>query len=270
MQRTDHLHRLVCWSQWYKHCYCKVLVESVSWCASKQILPKNLVESIRKNEDEEEGHHVARIKKGFQKLAHQAIKKIGAPDGAQRIRDEMQRWDGTAYGITGLPGLYSNLMVRRIQQVAKVAPPRVQAAVFMTMWNGWCTHRRFQNRSSRSNHCVFKCNDTSEDSLEHYCRCPVVLRAAKHIFHIDYSPGIALDLWTLNSYWLDVDDNLRGLALLIYGTYNAFNTIRHHGISNSDQAFHYIHQHCKLGCGGDTKCIRYIDSRWNAPVIHVC
>ena len=270
MRQTEHFGRLAEWESWYQNSFCKTLVENVRWCNSKNITVNSILDDIGTVDNHGVDEAFCKVKREFQKNALKAIKKVDAPDPVERIRHKMERWRGITYGISGNPGQYSNCMARRIKSLASLVTPRVQAAVFTTMWNGWCTHRRFQQRALASNKCVFKCSQTSEDSLEHYCRCPTVLRVAKHYFHFAYPKELALDLWTLNSYWLDIDDNFRGLALLVYGAYMAFNTIRHNGISDSNQAYQCIMQHCKLGCGGHPACIKFVDSCWSRPMNHIC
>ena len=211
-----------------------------------------------------------KVKRSFQSQALRNIKSVHAPNAEERIRSKVDRWRGLYYGLQGIPGRYAPCMAQRIIHWGKLVPPRVQAAVFTTLWNGWCTHRRFQKRSSTDNVCRFKCSSTSEDSLEHYCRCPVVPRVARHILHFSYPPELALNVWMLNSYWLDIDYNMRGAALLIYGTYMAFNTIRHKGIADANQAYKCITQFCKLGAGGDDACISHLDGCWHRPMNYVC
>ena len=77
-----------------------------------------------------------------------------------------------------------------------------------------------------------KCSPNAEDSIEHYCRCPTVLKAANCVLRIDYPSQVALDVWTLNCYWVEARNHLASVAILIYGAYNASNKIRHQGISS--------------------------------------
>ena len=114
------------------------------------------------------------------------------------------------------------------------------------------------------------CGGDAEDSIEHYCRCPVALRVARHVMHIVYPAELALDIWILNSGWLDGDGVLIGISLLVYGCYMAFNTIRRAGVSDSDQAYQCIVQHCRQGAMGNDKCVEYLDKRWQSPMQCVC
>ena len=174
-------------------------------------------------------------------------------------------------GLTGLPGHYSGVMSRRLLHLSSLVTPRVHAAVFSTLWNRWCTHRRFQQRHMSNNRCVFMCGGQAEDSFEHYCRCPLVHRVSRNVLHFSYPNEVALDMWLLNSYWLDVDDNFRRAALLVYGLYRAFNTIRNNnGISSAKQAVHCIIQLCRQGALGHNECMKVIDTCWQKPISHVC
>ena len=53
-----------------------------------------------------------------------------------------------------------------------------------------------------------------------------------------------------NSIYNGQPANLMGLALFVHGKYMQFNSIRHHTVSDSQQAFHCIVQHCKQGVMG--------------------
>ena len=98
--------------------------------------------------------------------------------------------------------------------------------------------------------------------LQHYCRCPVVLRVASHFLHISYPSKMALDLWALNSNLLDIPRYIRSISLLIYGTYMAFNTLRYNKITDTQQAAHCIVQHCTQEAFGHGECMKHLDSCW--------
>ena len=79
-----------------------------------------------------------------------------------------------------------------------------------------------------------------------------------------------MNIWTLNHPWLDADQNLRAYGLMVYGTFNAFNTSRHAKLSDGEQAKMCIIQHCKQGALGHQPSMAFLDQRWKAPVSHIC
>ena len=271
LSRTMYLDRIVCWSHWYKHNYCKTLVENRQWCAGIGVTTASIFAAIHDSpisswEDKE----IKKVKGIFQKEASVALKLAMAPQAVERIRSRVERWRGIPYGLSGVPGHYSRHMHQRLHMLKRLVAPKVIGAVFTTLWNGWCTHRRFQRRHWESNRCRFKCSDSAEDSLEHYCRCPTVLRVAKHVFRFSYPNEMGLDIWALNSAWLDDLHNMRSFALLIDGAYNAFNTFRYTAAHNDHDAYHGIQQHCKQGTAGHADSIKHLDSCWLKEVSYVC
>ena len=75
----------------------------------------------------------------------------------------MQRWR------LSLPlGKLSRRILSRLARLRNFTTPRVQAAVFRTLWNGWTTKARFQQHGC----CVLGCSDMAQDRIEHYACCP--------------------------------------------------------------------------------------------------
>ena len=271
MRDTDHTDRIIDWANWYEHNYCKVLIENAQWLQSKGITASSICCDITASSAQHfDVKELGKIKSQFQSHALRAIKRVVAPNAVERLRYKLSRWHGIPFGISGAPGRYCLGISRRLQYLSSVVNPRVQAAVFTTLWNGWCTHRRVQRRHWASNKCVFLCKEGAEDSLEHYCRCPVVLSVASHLFHSSYPPELAMNIWALNSAWLDTPHMIRSLSLLIYGVYMAFNTLRYSRVTDTQQAFQCIAQHCKQGAFGHQECMNHLDSCWHRPVSHIC
>ena len=75
----------------------------------------------------------------------------------------MRRWQ-----LATPLGTLSRRLPARLLTLRGTTTPRVQAAVFRTMWNGWTTAARFQRTAC----CVLACSHTAEDRIEHYCKCP--------------------------------------------------------------------------------------------------
>ena len=159
---------------------------------------------------------------------------------------------------------------RHLHELGSQVTPRVQAAVFRTLWNAWTTERRFQRRHGPANVCAFRCSHTAEDSIEHYCRCPIVMGVARKFLRIEYPLQEGLNVWTLNSHWVECNDIMRRVAILVYGTYTAFNSIKHKGITDSQQAQECIVQSCRQGVTGSAKCTRMWDNAWSLPISYFC
>jgi hypothetical protein len=272
MRQTDHIDRLAAYRLWYEGNYCLNLVRNVHALQQIGVHADDIYRGITRKHPNDLSHEdLGHIYTSFQREVVRAIKKKQAPDVCQRIRHKLERWRDIPYGITGAPGIYSRIIHRRMHALAKIVPPRIHSAVLHTLFNGWVTHRRLQRRKWPTNRCVFRCSlEAAEDSLEHYCRCEVVQKVAKHTFHMSYPADQALNLWSLNSNYVDTEHNMLSVTLLIYGTYNAFNTLRHNPVGDSVQAFHCIVQHCKQGAFGHKICMSHLDSRWKQAMSHIC
>ena len=270
LSESDHIDRMYFWGGWYKHNYCKVLVDNVRWLKGKGVVAQDLFQQFVSHPDVWTREEFERLKKGLQRAAAAAIKALVAEHPSSRIREKVERWREMEWGITGNPGQYSHQILRRLRSLTKLVTPRVCAAVFVTLWNGWCTHRRYQRRHWDSNTCLFGCGGGAEDALEHYCRCPSILRVANHTLKFTYAAEEAMNIWTLNHPWLDSKDNLRALGLLIYGAFNAFNASRHSKLCDGEQARLCIIQHCKQGTFGHPPSMTFLDQRWRCAVSHIC
>ena len=76
--------------------------------------------------------------------------------------------------------------------------------------------------------CVFGCSCSASDSLEHYCRCPVVLQVLHRKLRVKVTPRAALRLFMLDIPRSD-DNLLKCSALINYVVYNTFNAFRAKG-----------------------------------------
>jgi hypothetical protein len=65
---------------------------------------------------------------------------------------------------------------RNFGLIAEWCAPRVLAAYFRTIWNGWATDRRLNSLRDTVRSCILGCE--AEDSLEHYCCCPAFWKFA--------------------------------------------------------------------------------------------
>ena len=271
MRSTDHMDRLAAWSGWYTSNFCKTLVENVNYLSSIGITQSGMFQAITGQSPLHwDGNSVRKIQKQLQRLTLKALKKRFAPVAPERIRHNLCRWHDKPFGVSGVPGKCSRSISRRLQKLSELVTPRVHAAVFKTMWNGWNTHRRWQRRHWTTNICMFKCCSTAEDSIEHYCRCPVVLRVASRVLRFEYPLEFALNMWVLNSSWLDDPTHLISISLLIYGAYMGFNSISHGRINGPEEAYDLIVQHCKQGTFGHPPTMKHLDGSWARSITYVC
>ena len=78
-------------------------------------------------------------------------------------RRRLDKWN-----IQVLPGRRVARWLRSVRAVSTLLPPRIQACQFRTVFNGWATTSRRQQRSAA---CVLGCPGC-HDALEHYAVCP--------------------------------------------------------------------------------------------------
>ena len=72
----------------------------------------------------------------------------------------------TSFCSPPFPRLRAQRAVIVLRRLAILTPPRVAAAVWRTLWSGWCTARRFGGRKP----CLF-CGLEDGDSVEHVTVC---------------------------------------------------------------------------------------------------
>ena len=143
------------------------------------------------------------------------------------------------------------------------SPPRVCASVFRTIANGWCTHRRFQQRFCATNKCMLGCPGEAEDSIEHYCRCPVTLEVLRAQLNITVSPQRGLAFWLMDCP--RSKDMAICSALSCYAAYSTFNFYRcKKKIPSTAVAIDAMRQSIFQAVGGSAKLKRWLDNRWRA------
>ena len=105
----------------------------------------------------------------FQKTVMARILLSEKPDGPARIREILQhrqlidkhrplpRDISDNYKLAGPAAHIARRVYKHLLHLKNLVPPRVCAAVLRTIWNGWCTERRFQRRWGESNVCMLGC-----------------------------------------------------------------------------------------------------------------
>ena len=115
-----------------------------------------------------------RVRSSFQRRARAELDDVDLGWLHKRVRAKLARWD-----IPVFPRVRVGRMLATAARLAPLAPPRVQAAVWKTRWNGWVTQRRMQSLRTARRRCIFRCAARAEDSIEHYACCPRVAQFAR-------------------------------------------------------------------------------------------
>ena len=160
--------------------------------------------------------------------------------------------------------VYTNL-----QRLSKLVPPRVCSAAGRVIFNGWCTKRRFQDRTSSHNICYLGCGGNAEDSIEHYCRCDVVAQVFKQKFHIGLAPKRGLSFFCMATPEQRQDDILALSMLGVYAVYMSTNHYRSIGHCNPSEGKNSMGQHIIQGCQGHKRLTKLVQDRWNAPFVNI-
>ena len=111
------------------------------------------------------------VRRQFQKTARGLLLRPNLQAVSVRLRRKTDRWQ-----IPQLPGVRPRRATAVLTALGQLAPPRLVAAIWRTLWNGWLTRRRMAKRCNQLHSCIFGCD--YDDSIEHYGRCPHVAQFA--------------------------------------------------------------------------------------------
>ena len=241
---SDHLDRFVGWNGWYINGPISTLFQNNAklrdiGLGSREVLNMAGWDSIDPG-DRAKG--LRRVKKKTQKVTRLAVARHGLPNAEDRIRKKMARWK-----LAGLPRHTATRCARMLKNLLRLVPPRVSAAVWRTMWNGWTTKRRFQLAGHR---CLLGCQSPhNEDSIEHYARCIVTRNLGQHFVGL---PATHYSHWLGNFVALGLnhgacdDATLTKRAALVYAVYRTTNHLRHHPTGDAqfimDMAQQYVRE----------------------------
>ena len=156
-------------------------------------------------------------RKIFQKTVYLLLLEAHPGNAEFRIRHKLERWR-----IPTPVSLLARRAHNRLQRAFDLVPPRVAVVLFSTLWNRWCTARRFQEEGT----CIFGYSGQNLDSVEHDSVCPKQTAFAKHTLHIPEA-----HVGSLTSFFgLDPnisDDLLTIIMINTYTCYTARNKLKH-------------------------------------------
>ena len=171
----------------------------------------------------------ASFQRAAEKLILKSLQRPYYPEA--RLRQKMVRWK-----LIGVPGILERRVLKVCSLLQERCAPKVLAAYFRALWNGWVTDARFRSLIESTSGCIRCCAlgcPDAPDSLDHYCLCPVFWS------FVNCSDAHGLGLSTLtrsrNTFFL-VADGLSPaqcirLACGIYGLQRTIQALRHNQFS---------------------------------------
>ena len=279
LANPDHCFQAGRWRQWYAGSHASVLYRnSRSLAASGLSLQQCLVAIAGEDPVPWSDKVKSKQKRSLQKFVTTAIKNKLPQQGLNNIRKHLHRFMDSDAGrpsdkisqvmkIPGPPAWVASKVYKNLQRLHSLAPPRVCAAAWRVISNAWCTHRRFQKRTSVHNTCLLGCG--GEDSIEHYSRCAIVKDALFRKCRISLEPRRGLAVFCMATDEQRPDDVLALTMLCVYAVYMTTNHYRTTSNNDSTAAKNCIGQHIIQGCQGHTQLTKLVQERWNSPLLYI-
>ena len=150
-------------------------------------------------------------------------------------------------------GIITRRLLSRLGRLKCLVTPRVQAAVFKPLWNGWCTRSRFQQEGA----CVLRCMPDAVDRIEHYATCTY----QREVLHSWL--GLPLNFVSLRHFLLvadgPTDNDITLISLSVYAMFRATNHFRR----NSDATYtcirDFVQQACKDRTSGHPRSRKVLE-----------
>ena len=270
---TERIHNLATWSSWYSGFFLSNLCGNDDAVTGKfgnldtLWLAHNPNWTLEKLGAEKLKHT---RKHAHQSMVYQALLSLELQNPVERFREKMGRWhlnDTTIHvyrpehTIQNTPRWQAECSRWLLSKLKHLVAPRVVSAVFGTIWNRWCTTKRYQQAVAP---CRF-CHSIRGDSIEHYSRCRVVRRCCDRMLRLDGKVHATLHSFTLACPALYRRTDLACQALLIYGTYTSFNTVKHRKghYDDAEEAYDGLCQAVREGARGHSNSTQLLRNRWS-------
>ena len=168
--RSDQVVTAGIWASWFDRCFILQLDAAYEECRRRGVSLASVEATIF-------GQRAARpltraddrrLRRDFQRTASTALMASDQSNLDARVRHKTDRWQ-----VPILPRHRADHARHFLKVIGSRVPPRVWAASWRAVWNGWATARRTQGRRGLPG-CAFCCSETAPDSIEHYSSCRVV------------------------------------------------------------------------------------------------
>ena len=160
----------------------------------------------------------------------------------------MQRWH-----LVLPQGKLSRRLLSRLARLRALTSPRVQAAVFRTLWNGWTTKARFQQHGC----CVLGCSETADDRIEHYAYCPYLRELIVAWLGLN-SRLVSLEGFLLASDRM-TDHELALVAVAVYAMHKATACHRNHPAPSAERVRDFLQATCQGAVRGHLVSTEMLD-----------
>ena len=192
------------WDRWFQHSYHLRLDTNFSSMTTLLGTPSELYRSMAPTcPTPRTAKDWGRLRAQFQSTVQARLLQARAPPAEHRIWHKCRRWYLNLPDHAHITSLFpvrqrtenwhGRAALHHLRQLNKVVTPRVQSAVFSTMWNRWTTARRFQRHQA----CLLCRGPHTQDAIEHYAKCPVVKRLAAQFLHLDPGQFVNLHFFSL-------------------------------------------------------------------------
>ena len=125
----------------FKNAHCYVLREAIDRLSRTGLSCADIMREIAQGKPLTNAGVFRKVKKRFQSvltkklMAHVSVR----PNAEARIRHKMETW---LCRLSGPPAVLARRAHSHPQRVRQFTTPKVQAATWKTIWNGWCAATR--------------------------------------------------------------------------------------------------------------------------------
>jgi hypothetical protein len=201
----------------------------------------------------------SKVKRQLQRKVKERISHNNKQAAVARIRHKVERWKlEQTGGLEMLPGRVAGRIFQRLHELKNLVTTRVVAAVFSTLWNRWCTERRF----SRMGGCLLGCGGEAEDSIEHYVHCRTIHSVATRVLRLNFEGREAKGWFLLANKELADESVLTCMGVLIYAAYRTFNKMRVVGARGKTFAEDLMEQYIREAVKDHGKSSKVVNGRW--------
>ena len=210
--------------------------------------------------------------KEVQKTYYQCIQASHFGDPVSRIRTKLERFSlNDARLHLDIPGSVKQRTPAwqagrthcNLRSLRQIAPPRIQGAVFSTIWNRWTTERRMHQ--TRYQRCLLCRKEDTTDSIEHYATCAFTKRLYATRLNMEPTLFANMHAWTLCSPCIKSEEHLMGVGMAIYAVYNTTNRLRCNNQGSwltEEDRYQMLAQSVKESVKGHNRASSSLVQRW--------